>query len=226
MTRIAVRKAGYAMGAEVTGVDLTAPLDPGTIAEIRQASLDHIVLCFPRQELDENSMAAFCRHFGALEARAFADNQAVNPAVQELTNKPRVLYGKAGAYARADLWHSDQDYTDRPSSLTFLWAKTLPDVGGDTMFANMYLAYETLSPRMRELIQPLEALHDHTLSLAFTKEPARGTGRGDQAALPAGRPPGSAQTSGDRPAGALSRLADTQHRGLDFLKNRSRSSTT
>lgn len=172
MGSITVRRLGYALGAEISGLDLSTPPDAEVIAEIRRASLEHIVLCFPRQDLDEERMAAFCRQFGPLEERAFADNQPAHPAVHELTNKPRVLYGKPGGYSIADLWHSDQDYTDRPSTLNFLWAKTLPPIGGDTMFANMYLAYETLSPGMRDLIDPLEALHDHTLSLAYTKSPA------------------------------------------------------
>ena len=68
-----------------------------------------------------------------------------------------------------DHWHSDLSYTPRPTTATFLNAQQLPDVGGDTMFANQYMAYETLSPRLQALIEPLEALHDVAAGTAFAQ---------------------------------------------------------
>ena len=139
-------------------------------------------------------MAAFISSSVHLR-KAFADNDPTHPAVHELSNKPRVLYGKPGAYSIADLWHFRSRLHQASFHLNFLLAKTLPPVGGDTMFANIRSS-QSLSPKMRELIRPLEALHCFHSWLLLRGVRPRFRPRSN--ALSAGRAPGSACPSGNR----------------------------
>jgi taurine dioxygenase len=162
MGQIKIRRMGYALGAEVTGVDLRNPLDDATIAEIRRAWLEHLIVCFPNQDLNGNQLVAFTRRFG----EQLDDNHQVpdyrdpdNPYVLFNTNKP--IAGRPwSGYKVGQSWHSDRAHTRRPDIATLLLAKEMPDVGGDTIYTNMYMAYETLSPAMRAILDPLDAVHD------------------------------------------------------------------
>jgi taurine dioxygenase len=164
-----IRRLGYALGAEITGLDFRTPVNEEAIAEIRQVWLDYVVLCFPGFDWQPQEMAAFCRRFGPLDDNR-RNPRARHPGRDDVlvfTNTP-VAGGKVPLYSnRADQWHSDRSFSDRPATGTFLFAKELPDAGGDTMFANMYMAYETLSPALQRLIEPLEAIYDFTLSPSF-----------------------------------------------------------
>jgi taurine dioxygenase len=164
--RLKIRRLGYALGAEITGVDFRQPLDDGLVDEIRRAWLDHVVLCFPGQNLDAEQMRAFCRQFGELDENRGSVQQHPNfNQVLLLASKPVQIDGKpTSGNARADVWHSDASYTVRPSTITFLVAKALPEVGGNTMFANMSMAYETLSVAFQKLIEPLSGVHDVTIA--------------------------------------------------------------
>ena len=169
-----VRRLGYALGAEIGGLDLRERLDEATIASIRQAMLDYIVLCFPGQDMGPAELASFGRRFGELDDNRFIAHQRHpdDPAVMPLSNKPATIGGKSFGGGIAERWHTDLSFTNRPSTISFLTAKQLPEVGGDTMFANMYLGYETLSPAMQRLIEKLEGVHDVSLSSYFSKESA------------------------------------------------------
>lgn len=173
MTDLQVRRIGYAMGAAVLGLDLRDDLSDALIASIRAAWLEHLVLCFPGQDLAPEEFRAFCSRFGEL------DDFRGTPHVRHPEhNEVMVLVNKTTTVGSAqykgninDGWHTDLSFTDRPASASFLVAKILPEVGGDTAFANMYLAYETLSPAMQRLIDPLEAVHDVALDAAFRRNP-------------------------------------------------------
>jgi taurine dioxygenase len=169
MAALKIRRLGFALGAEITGVDLSRSLDAETIATIRQAWLDHIVLCFPNQQLDLEEFRAFCKQFGPLDDnRGSLNSHPEKPEVQVVSSKPIVINGmRAGGYGRADFWHTDRSHLQRPTSLTFLLAKELPDVGGDTLFANQYMAYETLSPAFQRAIDPLLSVQDYTLEPVY-----------------------------------------------------------
>jgi taurine dioxygenase len=166
MSKLRVRKLGYAIGAEITGVDLRKPLDEATIAEIRRAWLDHIMLCYPGQDLSEAELIRFTKYFGEID-----DNRAI-PSRQDaefkeilrLQNRPI-----PNPQVLGPTWHTDYDHTQRPSTGTLLLAKELPPVGGNTAFSNTYMAYETLSPKLREIVDGLEAVHDVTLGAGFTR---------------------------------------------------------
>jgi taurine dioxygenase len=171
MGELRVRRLGYALGAEVTGVDLSRRLDEATVAEIRRLMLDHVVLCFPQQNLEAEALKAFCSRFGELENNEQSINRHPDDAeVLIVANKPLVVNGKQfTGYARADKWHSDHSFTSHPTTLTFLVAKELPEIGGNTMWANMYMAYDALSRAMQRLIEPLSAMHDIKQGPAFAR---------------------------------------------------------
>jgi taurine dioxygenase len=161
MSQIRVRRLGYALGAEVTGVDLNRRLDDATIAEIRRAWLDHLVLCLPGQDVTrKESFAEFTSQFGEIDrtgARKHRDPD--NADLVLISNKP--VGGKPwDGHKQGQTWHSDQSYTVRPNMGTLALAKEIPSVGGDTMFANQYMAYETLSPAMQRILEGLSAVHD------------------------------------------------------------------
>ena len=167
-----IRPLGYALGAEVRGIDLRAGLTESTVAAIRNAWLEHIVLCFPEQDLNAEDFMAFCEKFGPLD-----DNRSIphfrdpiHDAMTIIVNKPTAVKNKLLSGGIADEWHTDLSYTDRPASASFLNAKALPDVGGNTMFANLYTAYETLSPAFQAMIEGLEGVHDTTISKYFKQK--------------------------------------------------------
>jgi taurine dioxygenase len=175
MQTVNIRHIGYALGSQVTGVDLSAPLDDELVTSIRQACLDRMVLCFPGQNIEAPAFKAFCARFGELD-----DNRGNpfrrhpdDPTVMILSNKPVTVKGSrsgaGGVAGIASLWHSDLAYTERPSTFTFLAAKRLPEVGGNTMFANMSMAYDALSPGLRAMIDPLGAVHDAALGTTFAR---------------------------------------------------------
>jgi taurine dioxygenase len=172
MSNIEVQPVGYALGARVTGVDLSKPLDAGVVEQIKSAWTRHLVLVFPGQQLGPETLIEFTRHFGELDNY---DSQPFNrhPGYDEvmlLSNKP--VDGKlpAGAY-NGQNWHTDLSYTRRPAKATMVYCIQKPSVGGDTMFANMYAAYESLSPKMRALLDDMEAVNDVSL-ISARRDPA------------------------------------------------------
>jgi taurine dioxygenase len=164
MAALCVKPVGYALGAEVTGVDLAQRLDAATLEAIRAAWLKHLVLVFPGQQLSPGQQVAFSRNFGELDTH---DSQPFNrhpdlPEVLLLTNRP--VNGKPSqTYNAGQNWHTDLSYTVRPAKGTTLYCVEKPSVGGDTMFASMYRAYETLSDKLKEILEGLEAVHDVNL---------------------------------------------------------------
>jgi len=142
-----------ALGAEIAGVDLGADLDEATIAAIRRAWLDHLVIFFRGQELLPERFLAFARCFGEVVEYPFIKGIEGFPLITPVVKleHERVNFG--------GLWHSDTAYLERPPMGTMLVAREVPPLGGDTLFANMYLAYETLSPGMQRLLDGLTAVN-------------------------------------------------------------------
>jgi taurine dioxygenase len=165
MSTITVTPLGFAAGAQVTGVDLRAPLSELQQRQINKAWLEHIVLIFPGQELTPAQQIAFTGRFGTLDQHESQAPTTLHPEHREilvLSNK--VVNGKkSGTYNSGRNWHTDLSYTARPAKGAVIQCKEKPPVGGDTMWANLYLALETLSPSIRDLIEGLEAVHDVTL---------------------------------------------------------------
>ena len=164
MSQITIQRVGHACGARITGVDLSKKLAQEELDVIHQAWLDHLVVVFPGQQLDAKSLVRFTGLFGPLDDYA---TQPFNrhPEIDEvmvLTNR-RTNGQPSKTYNAGQNWHTDLSYTLRPAKATSVYCVEKPSVGGDTMFANMYLAYETLSPKMRDFLDGLEGVHDASL---------------------------------------------------------------
>ena len=142
-----------AIGAEISGVDLAGEVDEDTIALIRRAWLDHLVIFFRGQDLPPARFLAFARRFGEPVEYPFVKGLEGFPLITPVVKleHERVNFG--------GLWHSDTSYLDNPPMGTMLIAREVPPFGGDTLFANMYLAYEALSPGMRRLLDGLVAVN-------------------------------------------------------------------
>jgi taurine dioxygenase len=155
MPTIEIRPMTAAIGAEVRGVSLADALDDGTIEEIRTALLDHLVLFFRDQELTDDAHLEFGLRFGPL---------SLSPLVTRYQDSPKVtVLDQVNPKGEgADEWHSDNTFMPNPPMGSILRAEQLPAVGGDTCFANMYAAYEALSPPIRSLVDGLRAVHDIT----------------------------------------------------------------
>jgi taurine dioxygenase len=146
---IEVAPIAGALGAEIAGVDLSQPLPDEVLAEIRQAWLDHLVIFFRGQKLTPAQQLAFSRRFGEPmeypHLKGLAEFPLITPVVK-LENE-RVNFG--------GIWHSDTSYLERPPMASMLYAIEIPPYGGDTLFANQYLAYEALSGELRKRLDTL-----------------------------------------------------------------------
>ena len=147
-----------ALGAEITGVDLAASLAGDTVAEIRCAWLRHLVVFFRDQELSPDAFLAFARRIG---------EPVEYPFVQGIDGYPEIIAVTKLAHETVNfggIWHSDTAYLERPPMATMLLAREVPPHGGDTLFANMYAAYETLSPGLRRVLDGLQAVNSSALA--------------------------------------------------------------
>jgi taurine dioxygenase len=142
-----------ALGAEIAGVDLASDLDDATVAEIRRAWLDHNVVFFRDQQLDPDRFLAFARRIGEPVEYPFVKGIDGSPDIIAVANLPHESVNFGG------IWHSDTVYLERPPMGTMLLACEVPPYGGDTLFANMYAAYDALSPGMKQMLDGLRAVH-------------------------------------------------------------------
>jgi taurine dioxygenase len=152
------------IGAEISGVDLTADLDGSVIDELRRALHDYKVIFFRDSQLSAEGHAAFARRFGELERHPFL---APNTGVPELVRFEKGE--RMGGYENT--WHHDVTWRECPSMGAILHAVTVPDIGGDTLFSDMYAAYECLDETTRAEIDGLYAVHDITRSFGLYMEP-------------------------------------------------------
>jgi len=150
---IDVQPLSPAIGAEISGVDLAKPLSEETSAEIRRAFLAHLVIFFRDQALTPDAYLHFARTMGVPSEYPMVKGMDGYPEITEVIKKEneRVNFG--------GIWHSDTTYLPCPPMGTMLYARDIPPVGGDTLFANMYLAYECLSAGMRRMLDTLTAVN-------------------------------------------------------------------
>ncbi|MCU1392512.1 MAG: taurine dioxygenase [Ilumatobacteraceae bacterium] len=141
------------IGAELIGLDLAGPLDDSLIAEVRRALLEFKVVFFRDQHIDRAQHIAFARRFGELE---------IHPATPRDAEHREILRIEHGPNSRGteNNWHSDVTWRERPSLGSILRAIELPPVGGDTLFSDMYAAYDGLSPELQQFACGLTAVHD------------------------------------------------------------------
>ncbi len=150
-----------ALGAEIEGVDLSQPLSDDTIGQIRQALLDNLVIFFHDQHLTPEQHLALGRCFGTLNIHAYVEGMADYPELMEVRKEPEDARNFGGQ------WHADVSYLAEPPLGSILYAKEVPEVGGDTLWANLYLAYETLSPGMRKMLDGVTAVHTPAKALGL-----------------------------------------------------------
>ncbi|MBE9557705.1 MAG: TauD/TfdA family dioxygenase [Proteobacteria bacterium] len=150
--RITVAPLAPALGAEVSGVDLSQPVDDTTADEIRRAFADYLVLFFRDQELTPESQVSFAGLFGPVGAYPFAEPIAEHPQVIPVIKEAHQTTNFGG------IWHTDTPYLEQPSLGSVLYAREVPPYGGDTMWANGYRAWETLSEGLRATLEPLRAV--------------------------------------------------------------------
>lgn len=159
-TSLDLRYVAGRIGAEIGGVDLAADLDDRTIADIRLALLRHKVIFFRDQHrLDAAGQARFAARFGALTT--------AHPTVPSLPDHPHVLdldYSRSAS--RANQWHTDVTFVDRPPLGSVLRAVTIPPVGGDTVWANTVTAYERLPVALKTLADSLRVVHSNAFDYA------------------------------------------------------------
>ena len=142
-----------ALGAEVVGLDLAQPLDEVSFAKVHQAHLDYQVLVFRDQDITPAQHIAFSRRFGDLSRHVYDQFLLPDhPEILKVSNKKTVDGAFVGLNSAGRRWHSDLSYADMPSLGSLLYALEIPPTGGDTLFNNMYAAYETLPQATKDRI--------------------------------------------------------------------------
>ena len=151
--RLQVRPLCGAGGAEILGVDLSRELDNATAEAVHDAFLEHIAVFFPEQTLSPGDIERFTRRFGEPLVHPYLHAVEGSAFVHELRKEPtqEVNFGNG--------WHADFTFLEHPSSANALYARTVPDAGGDTVFINTAMAYDALSEGMKRMLAPMRAVH-------------------------------------------------------------------
>ena len=161
-------------GAEITGLDLSRPLSPETLAQVRAAWAAHSVVAFPDQPLSLEALEDFTQEIGPFGVDPFIAPMPGHPNVLELRREPDEKSTNFGAG-----WHSDWSFQKEPPAATLLRSQVTPPVGGDTLFADCSRAYDALSDAMKAMLAPLRAVHSATRAYGtqgvFAKETEKRT---------------------------------------------------
>lgn len=147
-----IQKVAGALGAEIHGVDLRQPLSSSLAQEIRQVLLDNLVIFFRDQDLSPAQFMQFAQAMG---------EPVEYPFVKGLEGFPNIIEVKKLEHERSNfggVWHSDTTYLEEPPMGSMLLAREIPPYGGDTLFANQYLAWDTLSDTMKHMLRPLKGI--------------------------------------------------------------------
>jgi taurine dioxygenase len=173
--RVKVQPSGAALGADIEGVDLAQPLPAEIVGAIKQAWSDHLVLRFRSQRLDDEQLMQFSAYFGELDwapviaasrVKIRGEDRYVDSAeegrqyisvISNVIENGKAI-GALGAYEA--IWHTDMSYNPEPPCASALYALEVPPSGGDTGFANMYRAYETLPEELRDRVEGRLCRHD------------------------------------------------------------------
>ncbi len=153
MTQLDVRPLSRAVGAEILGINLLDPVSDAQIAEIRQIWLQHGVVFFREQPLESGAFQAFAQRFGEIIEYPFVKGLPDFPLIVPVLKLPHEKHNFGG------VWHTDTTYLQEPPMATMLIARELPPVGGDTLFASNYAAFEGLSPALQNTLRTLKAVN-------------------------------------------------------------------
>ena len=152
-TQMEIRPISGALGAEILGVDFAAGVDDETFDRIRTTFLAHGVIVIRDQDLTPEQHVAAARRFGRINVNRFFTAVDGHPEVAEVRKEPHQKRNIGNK------WHTDHSYDDAPALGSMIYALEVPPVGGDTLFANMSLAWETLSDGMKDMLSKLRAVH-------------------------------------------------------------------
>jgi taurine dioxygenase len=152
LSEIRVRPVSNAVGAEVCGADLNH-LSPGDFDVIRRAFVDHGVIFVHGQDLAPEQHIEFAERWGKINVNRFFAAVDGYPQIAEVRKEPDQTVNIGGG------WHTDHSYDVEPAMGSILYARTVPDTGGDTLFASMYAAYDALSDGLKKTLENLEAVH-------------------------------------------------------------------
>ena len=141
------------VGAEIGGVDLGAPVPDPVMAEIRQAFGEYGVVFFRDQQLAPEQHVAFAERFGPIDINRFFATVPGHPMIAEVRKEPEQTRNIGGG------WHTDHSYDEAPALGSMLYAREVPQTGGDTLFASMYAAYDALSDGLKAMLEGLRACH-------------------------------------------------------------------
>ncbi|MDB6144193.1 MAG: TauD/TfdA family dioxygenase [Pseudomonas sp.] len=160
------------VGAEIVGLDLSRPLNDADFARVHQAHLDYHVVVFRDQHITPQQQIDFSRRFGILQIHVLkqfllANHPEILIVSNIVENGQPVGLGDAGKY-----WHSDLSYKELPSLGSMLHAQELPSEGGDTLFANLHLAWDTLPQHLRDAVEGRSAVHNYTARYSEGKNAA------------------------------------------------------
>ncbi len=148
-----VRPVGPAVGAEILGVDLRAPLPGDTLRAVRETLADRGVVFFRDQALTEDQHIAFARQFGDININRFFAKLPEHPEIALVAKEKHHTRNIGGG------WHTDHSYDLAPALGSVLYAREVPPMGGDTLFASMYAAYDALSGGLKQTLLGLRAVH-------------------------------------------------------------------
>jgi alpha-ketoglutarate-dependent sulfate ester dioxygenase len=157
-TRIGVTRLAGNIGAEISGVDTADTLSDDAVTQIRQALLDHKVVFLRQQSLDYASQVAFAERLGPLTLG--------HPTLASPPDQPLLEEIDSHKGGRANHWHTDVTFVDRPPAFTLLRAVVIPQVGGDTIWANTVTAYQSLPADLRDLADRLRIVHTNDYDYA------------------------------------------------------------
>ena len=153
MTQLEVRPLSRAVGAEILGINLLDPVSDAQIAEIRKIWLQHSVVFFREQPLEPGAFQAFAQRFGEIIEYPFVKGLPDFPLIVPVLKLPHEKHNFGG------VWHTDTTYLQEPPMATMLIARELPPVGGDTLFASNYAAFEGLSPALQDTLRTLKGVN-------------------------------------------------------------------
>ena len=161
---IEIKPIAGSIGAEVHGVDLTREITPSQFDLIHQAFLEHLVIFLPQEQaLAPKHLTAFARNFGSLDDDPFVFPFKI-PSVEGFPEiYSNVKEAKNTGVNIGGYWHADVTYREKPHAASVIYAKDVPEFGGDTMFANQYLAFETLPDEMKQKLLQMDAVHSSTM---------------------------------------------------------------
>ena len=153
MATLDIRPIAGALGAELHGIDLSQDLDDATFEAVQRALHDHLVIFFRDQTISPEQHLAFARRFGDIETHRYAKGLDSHPEILPVVKEARDKAANFGG-----IWHSDVAFHEAPPMGQILYALEVPETGGDTIFVNMYNAYESLSDGMKKMLDGVNAI--------------------------------------------------------------------